>query len=73
MNAINLFLYFLGGKTMNYFDGILSNNDILNTDEYILMQQDLNNTEDNKIKMYQLILGNYNFLHLIFIFTKLWL
>lgn len=51
---------------MNYFDGILSNSDILNTDGYIIMQQDLNNTEDDKRKMYQLILGNCNFLHIIF-------
>lgn len=63
MSTTNLFWYFLGGITMNYFDGILSNSDILNTDRYILMQQDLNNTEDDKRKMYQLILGNYNFLH----------
>jgi len=42
---------------MNYSDGILSDDDILNSTQYILLQQDPHN-EENKY-MYQRILGNF--------------
>lgn len=46
----------LGGEIMNYSDGILSDEDIFSSANYILMQQDLHNEEDNN--PYQQILGN---------------
>jgi len=43
---------------MNYSAGILSDDDILSSTKYILMQQDPQNEEDNY--MYQQILGNFS-------------
>lgn len=54
-----IIFYFLGGRILNYSDGILSDDEILNNNKYILMKQDPNNTESYN-NTYKLILGIYN-------------
>lgn len=41
---------------VNYFDGYINDDDILYSEEHIVMQQDPHNTENSD--KYQLILGN---------------
>jgi len=48
----------LDGEIINYFENIVSDNDILYGQEFILMHQDSHNTKKND--EYQSILGNYN-------------
>lgn len=48
--------YGLGGKMINYFDGYIIDDDILNYKEHIVMQQDKHSTVNSD--KYRLILGN---------------
>lgn len=51
---------------MNYFVGNMCDDDILSSNEYIILQQDLHNTNDKN--RYQKILGNlYLFLYNTFL------
>lgn len=60
----NLIFCYLGGEIMSYSAGMLSDNDILSSTKYILMQRDPQTEEDNHL--YQRILGNFSLMFVKF-------